>query len=190
MVARFYEMKTNRPLYITKGTRVSVKGEPTKLVDGYELSYSPASVITHYAVVTSGEALPGIEAEYNRVRSARPASLRRSVKLRGLSPWSEKPRRLKTAAELGPRAQAAIAALDSRGAWVETGVIGKPDRLVEVFAAKDMIVAIGDRTLPLAENETLQVFQGPQPPKERIIRTSTFHANVALLCDYLAALEK
>jgi hypothetical protein len=86
--------------------------------------------------------------------------------------------------------RAAIAQLDGRGAWVETGVIGKPDRLVEVFAAKDMMVTIGDRVLPLKENDTLRIFQGPQPPKERIIRTSTFHANVALLCEYLEALGK
>jgi hypothetical protein len=80
-----------------------------------------------------------------------------------------------------------ISALDERGAWVEEGVIGKSDRLVEVFAAKDMIVTIGGRAMPLREDETLQVFQGPQPPRERIIRTRTFHANVAMLSEYLAA---
>ena len=62
---------------ITKGTRISVKGEGTKLVDGYEISYDGSSVITHYSVVTSGDALPGIESEYTRVAAAGPASLRR-----------------------------------------------------------------------------------------------------------------
>jgi hypothetical protein len=73
---------------------------------------------------------------------------------------------------------------------VENGVIGKPDRLVEVFAAKDMVVTIGEKVLPLKENETLRIFQSPQPPKQRIIRTRTFHANVALLCEYLQALDR
>jgi hypothetical protein len=190
MLARFYELKTNRTLYITKGTRVSVKGVATKLIDGYEISYEPTSVITHYAVVTSGDALPGIAAEYKRVSSAKAQSLRRPVKLRGLSPWSEKPRSPRTAAELGSKVRAAITALDPRGAWVETGVIGKPDRLVEVFAAKDMTISIGDRTLPLKENETLRIFEGPQAPRQRVVRTRTFHANVALLCEYLEALGK
>jgi hypothetical protein len=190
MLARFYELKTNRPLYVTKGTRVSVKGEGAKLIDGYELSYSPASVITHYGVVTSGDALPAIEKEYRRVSAADPASLRRPEKLRGLSPWSERRPPPRPAGELASRVRAVISSMDERGAWVEDGVIGKPDRLVEVFAARDMVVTIGGRSLPLPENETLRIFQGPQPPKERILRTRTFHANVTLLCEYLAALGR
>lgn len=190
MLARFYELKTNRPLYITKGTRVSVKGLGSKLIDGYEISYSPASVITHYGVVTSGAALAEIEATYQRMLNADPASLRRPDKLRGLSPWAERPARPRPAAGLAARVKAAIDSLDGRGAWVETGVIGKPDRLLELFAARDMVVTIGGRTIPLEEDETLQVFQGPQPPRERIIRTRTFHANVALLAEYIQALGR
>jgi hypothetical protein len=189
-LARFYELKTNRPLYITSGTRVTVKGESSKLIDGYEISYEPASIIQHYAVVTSGDDLPNIEADYKRISASRPEALRRPAKLRGLSPWSEGQRAPRSAANLAPRVQAAIAALNERGAWIETGTIGKADRLVEVFAAKDMIVKIGDQTLPLNANQTLTVFQGPQPPRQRIIRTRTFHANVALLCEYLEALKK
>ncbi len=189
-VARFYELRTNRPLYITKGTRVSVKGEGTKLMDGYEVSYDDSSVITHYSVITSGDALPEIEREYKRVAATGAASLRRTEKLRGLSPWAEKPHNPRTAAELAPVVEKAIAGMDSRGAWVEDGVIGKADSLVQVFAAKDMVVSIGGRTMPLAENQTLEIFQGPQAPKERIIRTPTFHANVALLCEYLKALPR
>ncbi len=190
MLARFYELKTNRPLYVTKGTRVSVKGEGTKLVDGYEISYSPASVITHYGVVTSGDQLPAIEAEYRRVSAAAPSSLRRPEKLRGLSPWSERPSRSGRGAGMAARVKGVVAGMDDRGAWVEDGVIGKPDRLIQVFAAKDMVVTVGGRAMPLPENATLEIFQGPQPPRERIIRTRTFHANVALLCEYLAALGR
>jgi hypothetical protein len=46
-VARFYELRSNRPLYITKGTRVQVLDGPTTLVGGYEVSYSDESVIHH-----------------------------------------------------------------------------------------------------------------------------------------------
>src|SRR5690606_5191935 len=63
-LARFYELKTNRPLYITKGTRISVAGRPTVLQDGYKLSYSDESVITHYGVLVRGDALDQIAAEY------------------------------------------------------------------------------------------------------------------------------
>lgn len=190
MLARFYELETNRPLYITKGTRVSVQGERTKLVDGYELSYSPASVITHYGVVTGGDELAAIEAEYRRVVAAAPSSLRRPEKLRGLSPWSERAGRARPASAIAERAKAAAAGMDSRGAWVEDGVIGKPDRLLEVFAGKDMVLTINGRAMPLEENATLEIFQGPQPPRVKIIRTSTFHANVGSLCEYLEALDR
>jgi hypothetical protein len=54
VVARFYELKTNRPLYITKGSRLSAAGLGSRMVDGYEISYTPESVITHYGVLTSG----------------------------------------------------------------------------------------------------------------------------------------
>ena len=69
-VARFYELKTNRPLYITKGTRVTAVGQGVTNVDGYELSYSDASVITHYAVLTSGAGFGAIEREFNAIRKA------------------------------------------------------------------------------------------------------------------------
>ena len=61
----------------------------------------------------------------------------------------------------------------------------KSDRIVSVFAARDMVVTIGDRTLPLKENETLQVFQGTERPRERIIRSETFARNMEALCAFL-----
>ena len=35
-MARFYELKTNRPLYITKGTRVTPLDQGAITVDGYD----------------------------------------------------------------------------------------------------------------------------------------------------------
>ncbi len=199
-LARFYELTTNRPLYITKGTRAGVRGQPELTVDGYQLSYSDESVITHYGVLVNGNRLQAIAAEYQRVAKADPSSLRRQDRLGGLSPWSEgwapvgageaSPRRRRpSAADPATRVAAILAGMDQRGAWVEDGNIGRADRLVSVFAAKDMVVTLGGQTLHMKENDTLQVFQGPEEPKRRVIRSQTFADNIGVLCAYLAGMK-
>ena len=77
--------------------------------------------------------------------------------------------------------------LDARGAWVEEGAIGKSNRLVSVLAGRDLVVMLGGKPLTMKENETLEVFAGPEAPRQRIIRSSTFAQNVGLLSGYLAA---
>jgi hypothetical protein len=191
--ARFYELKTNRPLYVTKGTRVTAVGQSVTNVDGYELSYSDQSVITHYAVLTSAAALADIEAEYKALSSAGASSLKREDRLSGLSPWTNT-RREPTGAQsttadkqaLEPRVRAVIESMDGRGAWVEDGAIGKADRLVSVLAGRNLVVTLGGKTLTMKENETLEVFSGPEPPKQRIIRSRTFADNVGVLSAYLS----
>jgi hypothetical protein len=190
-VARFYELQTNRPLYITKGTRVTAVGQGTTNVDGYELSHSDASVITHYAVLTSGAAFGAIEREFNALQNADAASLARPEKLEGLSPWAETrftrgPAAPDVDRDRASRVRSTIEALDARGAWVEDGVIGKANRLVSVFAAGDLVVTVGGKTVPVKENDTVEVFAGPEPPRQRIIRSRTFAENVGLLSAYLA----
>lgn len=189
--ARFYELKTNRPLYITKGTRLTALDQGVTNVDGYELSYSDASVITHYGVLVSGAGFADIEREHRRLEGAAPLSLKRPDRLRGLSPWSD--RRFATAGTLpdaeapigDDRVRAVLDAMDSRGAWVEPGTIGKANRLVSVVAGRDLVVTLGGRTLPLKENETLEVFAGPEPPNQHIIRSRTFAGNIEVLSAYL-----
>jgi len=181
-LARFAELKTNRPLYITKGTRVTALDQGTTTVDGYEVSYSDASVITHYSVLVSGAGLAGIELEYRELQNADPVSLKRPDRLHGLSPWSL---RKSPAVNLEARVRAVIDAMDPRGAWVEEGSIGKANRLVSVFAATDMIVTLAGKTLPMKENDTLEVFAGADPPKERVIKTRTFVDNIGALSAYL-----
>jgi hypothetical protein len=193
-LARFYELRTNRPLYITKGTRVSVLEQSTTIVDGYELSYSDASVITHYGVLTSGDRLKEIEKEYEEVVRADAAALRRPERLHGLSPWSGREAPVGSSArggqDAGPvderRIRAVIAAMDARGAWVEEGAIGKANRVVSVFAANDMVVSLGGKSHPMKENDTLDLYQGGEPPKQRIIVSQTFARNVGLLSRFLA----
>jgi hypothetical protein len=75
--------------------------------------------------------------------------------------------------------------MDSRGAWVEEGSIGKADEVVSVFAARNMVVKIGKQVLPLEENQTLEVFAGTDGPREQIIRTSTFAGNMGTLISWL-----
>ena len=193
-LARFYELRTNRPLYITKGTRVSVLDQSATTVDGYEVSYSDASVITHYGVLTSGERLKQIEREYQEIVGADPATLRRPDRLHGLSPWSGREAPIgsgvregaEAPANLQERVRAVIAALDPRGAWVEEGTIGKADRLVSVFAARDMVVSLAGKTYPMKENDTLDVYPGGEPPRQRVIVSQTFARNIGLLSSYLA----
>jgi hypothetical protein len=183
-MARFYELETNRPLYITKGTRVTTIGQGVTNVDGYDLSYSDASVITHYAVVTSGAGFTDIERELALVMTSDVASLRRPDRLRGLSPWAAS--RAPDQRPSPSQVRAVLDAMDSRGAWVEDGVIGKANRLVSVLAGGDLIVTLNGKPLPVKENDTIEIFAGSEPPRQRIIRSRTFAANVGLLSSYLA----
>ncbi len=191
-MARFYELKTNRPLYITKGTRVKVRDGSSDLLSGYEVSYSDESVIRHYGVLTRGDAFEPIAREYERIAAADPATLRRPDRLQGLSPWDSdfEPKPAAGEEELTRAAQQAADALNERGAWVEEGRVGKAERIVQLFAAEDMVVTIGDRTLPLATNETLEVFPGAKPPLERIISSATFARNVETLAAYVAGTSR
>ncbi len=97
-LARFYELKTNRPLYFTKD---------------YRLTYSSDDVPTHYAFVVDSH-LSQIESEYRRLLQTPPSKLKEFRLWRKPSP----PRRSRS---LARRAAEALRALDQRGAWVETG---------------------------------------------------------------------
>jgi len=79
--------------------------------------------------------------------------------------------------------------MDPRGAWTETGSIGKSDKIVQVFAAREMVLKVGSQVIPVKENDMIELFQGKEPPRERVIRSRTFALNVDLLCDYLRALQ-
>ena len=180
VLARFYELQTNKPLYITKGTQIQVKGGPTMRPDGYELSYSDESVIRHYAVVVSAADLPDLRRDYEAVLRER---VPRPETLHGLSPWrGDDTVRKPSAAAV----EKMIAAMDERGAWVESGVIGKADRVVSVQPARDMILTINGKPVPVKEDDRIELFQGTIPPRARIIRSSTFARNLQALAAYVA----
>src|SRR5262249_34079887 len=189
VLARFYELKTNKPLYITKGSRLSAAGLGGRMVDGYEISYSPESVITHYGVLTSGRELAAIEEDYKKLAAADPKTIARPVELHGLSPWNERARSKPAATEV----KQLIESMDERGAWTKMGTIGKADRLVFTYAARPMMLRIGrghsdgsaggnvdsgSQVIQLKENDTVEIFLGPQPPVEKIISTADFARNL------------
>ena len=191
VMARFYELKTNRPLYVTKGTQIRAESLGSARPDGYELSYTDESVITHYGVLTSGAELEQIEADYKSLAAANPAGIRRPEKLHGLSPWSERERTPPEPDELAARARTIIAAIDERGAWSEEGVIGKSDLVASVFTPGPMVVTVNGRKIAdLKENDTIAVYRGAQPPRERILRSATFARNLETLAEYVGGLKK
>lgn len=94
-LARFYELKTNRPLYFTKD---------------YRLTYTAEDLPTHYAFIVSSK-LDRIEKEYDRlIKTDR--SQWKSVRS------DSKP---KLTNSLRERARKILADMDERGAWVERG---------------------------------------------------------------------
>jgi hypothetical protein len=204
VLARFYELRTNQPLYITKGSRLIAAGLGSRLVDGYELSYSDQSSITHYGVLVGGAGLAEIEKDYNELVKMDPKSMRRPDQLSGLSPWSEGPQPKLAAAELAAKSREIVSSMDARGAWLTEGTIGKSDRLVFVYAAKDMVLRVGrgasdgaaggrarenDQIIRLRENDTVEVFQGEQAPLERIVSSSLFSRNLETLAEYYTRLK-
>ena len=95
-LARFYELKTNKPLYFTK--------------DDYQLTYSDANMPTHYSFKGSFN-IEGIAREYESLLAMDPAKLKQA----------EKPSPPRLSRDLTVGARAAIDSLDAQGRWVEQG---------------------------------------------------------------------
>jgi hypothetical protein len=205
VLARFYELQTNRPLYITKGSRVSASGLGSRTVDGYEVSYTPESVITHYGVLISGAWLADVEADYRRLASLDPSAIRRPEKLEGLSPWNGRDHGPAAKENLASEARRLIDSMDPRGAWTRMGSIGRANRLVFTYAAREMLLRIGrgpadgsaggsqaasSQIIPLHENDTVEIFLGLQPVPERIISSADFARNLEILGAYAASLPR
>ncbi|MBL8229238.1 MAG: hypothetical protein JNL98_12200 [Bryobacterales bacterium] len=204
VLARFYELRTNKPLYITKGSRISAAGLGSRMLDGYEISYTPESVITHYGVLVIGAWMAEFEEDFRKLAALDAKSIRRPDRLRGLSPWSEREHPAASLAARASEARRLMAAMDERGAWTKMGTIGRADRLMFTYAAKDMVLRIGrgrsdgsagdnvdasSQIIPLKENDTVEVFLGAQRPPERILSSADFARNLIALGEYVAALR-
>lgn len=94
-LARFYELKTNKPLYFTRK---------------YELTYDDGDLPTHYTFKVP-HTLDRIETEYRRLAATDPAQLR--------APRVRTPGR--PSARMIQQVRAVIESLDAEGRWVEDG---------------------------------------------------------------------
>lgn len=94
-VARFYELKTNRPLYFTRD---------------YQLTYSDADMPTHYSFKLSAN-LDNLRRQYEKLRSA-PARSKPKSKSAKVDPPGR---------DLIAKTRQALASLDAGGRWVEQG---------------------------------------------------------------------
>ena len=182
-LARFYELRTNKPLYITKGDMIRAAGLGSLRPNGYELSYSGHNSITHYGMWSNGDDLDSIEETYRRLADSVPDAIRRPVELSGLSPWREDEG--SGAAPSAERVARLIGSLDARGAWVEDGFAGRADSVVRVYAAAPMVVRIGVQLIPLPEDGVVEVFRGAAPTVERMIVSSTFARNLETLARFV-----
>ena len=95
-LARFYELKTNRPLYFTRQ---------------YVLTYRDDDLPTHYAFKV-GSSIAKIAREYERIAELDPALLKQET---GTRPAGKPPKSLIASVER------VVDQLDDRGRWVEDG---------------------------------------------------------------------
>ena len=98
-LARFYELKTNRPLYFTRD---------------YKLTHDDRDPPTHYAFRIKSD-VDEIEKAYLELREADARSLR--------SPFHRPLRAASFSATKIDRVREVIASMDARGAWVEEGAL-------------------------------------------------------------------
>ena len=119
-LARFYELKTNRPLYFTKE---------------YELTYADSDLPTHYGFKVSSR-LERIERDYRRL-ATEPYKKPEAERLVG------KPRLTRS---LAAQADTVVKALDDRGAWVEDGRLkyhGQDDPTRRIIDTRTFIHHVG-----------------------------------------------
>jgi len=98
-LARYYELRTNRPLYMKRRGKV------------YTLTYSDDDLPSHYAFKVNSK-LDAIEREYLKLKKHGP-------------PPRGEPTRPKLSRSLEQKARAVLAQLDEQGRWVSTAESGK-----------------------------------------------------------------
>ena len=119
-LARFYELKTNKPLYFTKD---------------YTLVYRDDDLPTHYGFKVS-DGIQRIADDYEQLKSATPSNLKPPV------PAS----RPESRQGLAEQTRAVLAALDDRGRWVENGRLrahGNDDPTRRIIDCRTFIKNVG-----------------------------------------------
>lgn len=107
-LARFYELKTNRPLYFNAPRQYSDLPEPAfPTLKDYTLIYEDTDLPNHYAFKVSGLPIESIKSYYNRIlEKGRDAILKERDIIRNVDP---------------ERVREIINSLDGKGRWVEKG---------------------------------------------------------------------
>lgn len=128
-MARFYELKTNKPLYFTKT---------------YELTYDDSDMPTHYGFKLDGK-LDQLRREYDTVAE---------LSDKGLADRRDpKPSRPKSSSSLEAQVKKLIESLDDRGAWVDDGQLryhGKGDPTRRIIDSQTFIKNVGTLSRYLA----------------------------------------
>jgi predicted amidohydrolase len=115
-LARFYELRTNKPLYFTKD---------------YVLTYDDGDLPTHYGFKT-GSSLDRIAAEFEKLKDG---------KLEAPGPRA----RPRPSDRLAAEAKAAVESLDERGRWLSEGRLRKHDyegKILDVRVFLDRVGAL------------------------------------------------
>ncbi|MCI0376862.1 MAG: hypothetical protein L0215_04600 [Gemmataceae bacterium] len=115
-LARFYELKSNKPLYFTRK---------------YELTYQDDDLPTHYAFKV-GNGLDAIAKEYESLKNLDPAERKDPAP----------PAKTKVTPALTAQVRKVIAALDEQGRWVENGTLrfqGPQDDTRRIIACNTFI---------------------------------------------------
>ncbi len=139
-LARFYELRTNRPLYFTRQ---------------YELTYDDSDTPTHYAFKT-GDWTESLLRQYAVLAELPPDGLRSSRA-------SRTPR---MSDALASRARELVRALDQRGAWVEAGRLkyhGDEDDTRRVIDSRTFVQNIRILANYLAAADPSRIVSEPQP---------------------------
>jgi hypothetical protein len=113
-LARFYELKTNRPLYFTKD---------------YVLTYDDSDMPTHYGFKV-GSKLARLRADYEAALKAPPG---------GGPIWTANRTAPKPSNSLNQAAKELVEKMDSRGAWLESGKLkakGNDDRSQKIITTR------------------------------------------------------
>jgi hypothetical protein len=119
-LARFYELKTNKPLYFTKD---------------YQLVYRDDDLPTHYGFKVSSK-FDALEKEYERVKKL-PADQLKPTPKKGKPTVTEAMR---------TQVKAVLAALDEKGRWIEDGKLkyqGGDDGTKRILDCQTYIKNIG-----------------------------------------------
>ena len=118
-LARFYELKTNKPLYFTKD---------------YQLTYSDSDLPTHYGFKVQ-DRTERVEKDYQRLLATDPKKRKAP----------EKSTRPRPADGLEARVKTVLAALDERGRWVEAGRLRThgDDATKRIISAQTFITNLG-----------------------------------------------